>query len=186
MAKILKNAQFYSEKWPRKTATKTWLFLLYFWFLLSQFHCPFPLVCPYFLLFHAILEPQNSPPSEVTGYNGIATQIHIRVHFLFVNNKFQFSNASTSTSNDRWGSGKKKEFKAKLFGPDIFGWGGGLPREGLGAKKFGMSFETQGNQTFGRDVPGFLPGYPSGIPKPPVKTRWLVTGDLVPSQGLPQ
>ena len=26
----------------------------------------------------------------------------------------------------------------------------------------------------------------SGISKPPVKTRWLVTGDLVPSQGLPQ
>ena len=27
---------------------------------------------------------------------------------------------------------------------------------------------------------------PSGISKPPVKTRWLVTGDLVPSQELPQ
>ena len=26
----------------------------------------------------------------------------------------------------------------------------------------------------------------SGISKPPVKTRWLVTGDPVPSQGLPQ
>ena len=26
----------------------------------------------------------------------------------------------------------------------------------------------------------------SGMSKPPVKTRWLVTGDLVPSQGLPQ
>ena len=29
-------------------------------------------------------------------------------------------------------------------GPDIFGGGGGLPCEGVGAKKFGMSFETQG------------------------------------------
>ena len=67
LAKILKNAQFYSEKWPRKTATKTWLFLLYFWSLLSQFLCLFHLVSPYFLFFHAILEPQNSPPSEVTG-----------------------------------------------------------------------------------------------------------------------
>ena len=28
----------------------------------------FPLVSPYFLLFHAILEPPNSPPNEVTGY----------------------------------------------------------------------------------------------------------------------
>ena len=51
----------------QKTATKTWLFLLYFWFILSQFLCLFPLVSPYFLLFHAILESQNSPPSEVTG-----------------------------------------------------------------------------------------------------------------------
>ena len=51
-------------------------------------------------------------------------------------------------------SGKKKEPKPKLFGPDIVGWGGGLPREGVGAKKFGMSFETQGKQTFWRDIPG--------------------------------
>ena len=56
-------------------------------------------------------------------------------------------------------SGKKKEPKPKLFGPDIFGWGGGLPREGVGAKKFGMSFETQGNQTFWRDIPGFCRGF---------------------------
>ena len=32
------------------------------------------------------------------------------------------------------------------------GWG--LPHEGVVAKKFGMSFETQGNQTFWRDIPG--------------------------------
>ena len=51
-------------------------------------------------------------------------------------------------------SGKKKEPKPKLLGPDIFGWGGGLPREGVGAKKFSMSFETQGSQTFWRDIPG--------------------------------
>ena len=39
--------------------------------------------------------------------------------------------------------------------------GGGLPHEGVGAKKFGMSFEAQGNQTFWRDIPGFywdIPG----------------------------
>ena len=56
----------------------------------------------------------------------------------------------------------------KLFGPDIFGWGGGLPREGVGAKKFGMSFETQGNQTFWRDIPGFswdIPGMPEKFEK---------------------
>ena len=59
-------------------------------------------------------------------------------------------------------SGKKKEPKPKLSGPDFFGWGGGLPREGVGAKKFGMSFETQGNQTFWAGYPGILPGYRGG------------------------
>ena len=44
-------------------------------------------------------------------------------------------------------SGKKKEPKPKLFGLDILRWCGGLPRERVGAKKFGMSFETQGNQS---------------------------------------
>ena len=54
-------------------------------------------------------------------------------------------------------SGKKKKPKPKLFGPDIFGWAGGLPREGVGAKKFGMSFETQGIKLFAgmsRDLAG--------------------------------
>ena len=45
-------------------------------------------------------------------------------------------------------SGKKKKpnpnFWVRIFS-------GGLPREGVGAKKFGMSLETQGNQTFGQD-----------------------------------
>ena len=41
-------------------------------------------------------------------------------------------------------SGTKKEPKPKLLSPDIFWWGGGLPREGVGAKKFGMSLETPG------------------------------------------
>ena len=59
---------------------------------------------------------------------------------------------------------KKKEPKPKLFGPDIFGWGGGLPREGVGAKKFDMSFETQKNKFFG-GYPGILPGYPGGPQK---------------------
>ena len=52
-------------------------------------------------------------------------------------------------------SGKKKEPKPKLFGPDIFGWGGGLPRERVGAKKFDTSPETREIKRFGRDIPGF-------------------------------
>ena len=57
-------------------------------------------------------------------------------------------------------SGKKKEHKTKLLGLGTFRWGRGLPRERVGAKKFGMCFETQGNRTLGRDIPGFQTGYP--------------------------
>ena len=64
-------------------------------------------------------------------------------------------------------SGKKKEPKPKLFGPDILRWGGGQKREGVGAKKFGMSLETQGNQTFWAvDIPGFcrdIPEWPEKL-----------------------
>ena len=60
--------------------------------------------------------------------------------------------------------GKKKEHKLKLLVPDIFRSGGGLQREGVGAKKFGMSLETHGNQTLWRDhVLGFLPPHPGGL-----------------------
>ena len=57
-----------------------WLLLLYFWSLLSQFLCLLPLVSPYFLLFHAILEPQNSPPSEVTGYMAVKKKKYIYIY----------------------------------------------------------------------------------------------------------
>ena len=51
-------------------------------------------------------------------------------------------------------SGRKKEPKPKLFGPDIFQWGRGLPRERVGAKKFDTSLETREIKLFGRDIPG--------------------------------
>ena len=57
-------------------------------------------------------------------------------------------------------SGKKKEPKPKLFGPDIFGWGGGLPCERVGAKKFDTSLETREIKLFGRDIPGFCRDIP--------------------------
>ena len=50
-------------------------------------------------------------------------------------------------------SGTKKEPKPKLLSLDIFWWGRGLPREGVGAKKFGISLETQGIKLFWRDIP---------------------------------
>ena len=47
-------------------------------------------------------------------------------------------------------SGKEKEPKPKLVGPDILRWGGGV-----GAEKFGMSLETRETKLFWRDTPGF-------------------------------
>ena len=83
----------------------------------------------------------------------------------------------TDTCRKKWvrgiklgiNSGTKKEPKPKLFGPDIFRWGRGLPREGVGAKKFGMSLETREIKLFvGRDIPGFcrdVPAVPEKIEK---------------------
>ena len=62
-------------------------------------------------------------------------------------------------------SGTKKEPKPKLLSLDIFWWGRGLPREGVGAKKFGMSLETQGIKLCWRDIPGFC----RDIPEAPEK-----------------
>ena len=62
----------------------------------------------------------------------------------------------------------KKEPKPKLFGPDIFQWGRGLPRERVGAKKFDTSLETREIKLFGRDIPGFcrdIPGAPEKFEK---------------------
>ena len=68
----LKNPQLNSQEWPNKKPPQNrGGFLLRFWFLLSQCLCLFLLVSPYFLLFHDILEPQNSPPNEVTGYMAV-------------------------------------------------------------------------------------------------------------------
>ena len=57
-------------------------------------------------------------------------------------------------------SGTKNEPKPKLFGPDIFRWSRGLPRERVGAKKFDTSLETREIKLFGRDIPGFCRDIP--------------------------
>ena len=62
-------------------------------------------------------------------------------------------------------SGKTEEHKLKLVGPDIFQRGGGLLRERVGDKKFGMSFKNPENPTFGLGIPSFLPGYLRGARK---------------------
>ena len=69
---------------------------------------------------------------------------------------------------DALSSGTEKEPKPKLFGPDIFQWGRGLPRERVGAKKFDTSLETREIKLFGRDIPGFcrdIPGAPEKFEK---------------------
>ena len=57
-------------------------------------------------------------------------------------------------------SGKKKEPKPKLFGPDSSRQGGGLPREGVGAEKFGMSLGARSTKLFWREIPGFCRDIP--------------------------
>ena len=45
-------------------------------------------------------------------------------------------------------SGKKKEHKLKLLGPDLFQWEGVFHVNGAGVKKFGLSFEAHGEHTY--------------------------------------
>ena len=71
-------------------------------------------------------------------------------------------------------SGTKKEPKPKLLSPDIFWWGGGLPRERVGAKKFGTSLETQRIKLFWRDIPGFC----RDIPEAPEKFEKKCLGSI--------
>ena len=71
-------------------------------------------------------------------------------------------------AKDCFQSSTKKEHKAKLLSPDNFGWGGGLPREGVGAKKLGISLEAREIKLFWRDIPGFcrdIPGVPEKFEK---------------------
>ena len=67
-------------------------------------------------------------------------------------------------------SGKKKEPKPKLFGPDIFGWGGGLPHErgGGGAKSSVCPSKPGETKLFGgisRDFCRDMPGVPEKFEK---------------------
>ena len=62
----------------------------------------------------------------------------------------------------------QKEHKPKLLGPDVFRWGGGLPREGVGAKKFGMPLETREIKLLGgisRDFAGISRRCPKSLRK---------------------
>ena len=60
---------------------------------------------------------------------------------------------------------RKRNPNLNFFGPDIFQRGGGLPREGVGAERFGMSPETRETKLFWAGYPVILPGYPGGARK---------------------
>ena len=66
-------------------------------------------------------------------------------------------------------SGKKKEHKPKLLGPDFFlvGWGSSTWKGG-GQKVWYVPWSPE-KPNF-RDIPGFLPGYPRGCTKSLRKT----------------
>ena len=62
----------------------------------------------------------------------------------------------------------EKRAQPKLLSPDISQWGRGLPREGVGAKEFGIAPRNQGNQAFFGRYPGFcrdIPELPGKLEK---------------------
>ena len=71
--------------------------------------------------------------------------------------------ASGGRGVEKFESGKKKEPEPELLGSDIFRWGGGLPREGVGAKKFNMSLETKLFGGISRDFAGISWGRPKSL-----------------------
>ena len=79
-------------------------------------------------------------------------------------------------------SGRTKEHKLKLVGPDIFRWGGGLPRERAGAKKFGMLSKPRKKQLLGAGYLGIWLG--SGVPEKFGKIKLVATIRVIPSQKL--
>ena len=70
----------------------------------------------------------------------------------------------------------EKDPKPKLLSPDIFRLGWGLPRQRVGAKKFGMSLETREIKLFCRDIPGFcrdIPAVPGKFEKKKLCAQFL-------------
>ena len=56
---------------------------------------------------------------------------------------------------------RKRNPNLNFFGQDSFGWGGGLPREGVGAESSVCpSKPGKSNFFFGGGYPRILPGYP--------------------------
>ena len=59
-------------------------------------------------------------------------------------------------------------FLVRIF----FRWGGGLPRERVGAKKFDTSLETREIKLFGRDIPGLCRDIPE-LPEKFEKSKFV-------------
>ena len=119
---------------------------------------------------------QNTPPPPKRGILWTWVFLAERTHFFQASIKlthpFPAPELRTKilwTRGFFYSSGTKKEHKPKLLGPDILRWGGGFPCEGVGAEKFGMSLETQANQSFfggiSRDVAGISRRCPKSLRK---------------------
>ena len=71
---------------------------------------------------------------------------------------------------------QRKERKPRLLSPDIFLWGRGLPREGVGATKFGMCLKTREIKLSERDIPGFcwdIPAVPEKLRKRKMRVQFF-------------
>ena len=71
----------------------------------------------------------------------------------------------------------KKEPKPNLLSPDIFQWARGLPHEGVGAQKFGMSLETREIKLSRWDIPGFCWDRPA-VPEKFEKKKFVSRNDF--------
>ena len=70
--------------------------------------------------------------------------------------------------NSSLNQARKKEHKPKLLGPDIFQWGVGLPREGVGRKKLSMLSQPTETKLLGgisQDFAGMSWGCPKRLRK---------------------
>ena len=67
----------------------------------------------------------------------------------------------------------EKRAQTQTFESGYFArWGKGLPRERVGAKKFGMPLETREIKLFWRDIPGFCRDIPE-LPEKLEKTMFV-------------
>ena len=94
-AQILKNPQFYSQKWPTKTATKSWLFLLYFRFIFLNFFVLFSLFLLISCCFITSWNPKTAHQMRLQAYLYIVSLVVILSNWVCDNWVYGFPSKST-------------------------------------------------------------------------------------------